>query len=738
MPQAVYILFGAVFTFLTAAALGKLLFHALGLRFRRTEETLLAFFAGSACLSGIVFALAALQLVYKGTFLAVGVAAVGAAAWKGLCKDGGEPPAALPRFWKILFVCLFALFAVVYFTNAMTPERSPDGSTYHLGLVARYYREHGFRRITTNMYANLSQGVEMLYLFAFAFGRHSAAALVHFSFLAALPLAMLSYALRFGFPAAGATGALLFFLSPVAGMDGTTAYIDVAVAAIVFAVFYFLQIWDQERSRGLLVPIGLLAGFCYAAKYTAFLALPFALGFIAWKLVRARQPWLKPLAVVSLCAMLLIAPWLLKNWIWVDNPFSPFFNKIFPNPYVHVSLEEDWRQYLRHYIGLGSYWEIPLEVAVRGRVLCGLLGPVFLLAPLALLALRERAGRRLLAAALVFGCVYPLNIGTRFLIPILPFLSLALALAVARIRGLAPLLLLFHAFAGWPTSIRLYADPYAWRLEKPLPWKQALRVDPEDAFLTRSMSSYVAARMIEEFVPKGERVFMLTQVAEAYTTRDILVAYQSASNNTTGDILWTPVIEDYHPRRHFLFRFPRQSLRALRVVQTAGGKPDHWTVNEFHVLDGPEEVARTSAWRVRAHPNPWDVELAFDRNLATRWRSWRALFPGMFLEVDFGEPRSADGVRLECALGQYEVRLKLEGRSASGEWKTLDAQPENVVVDDPPGLRRAATAAILARGVQWVLLNDPDIGAEDLRTKTSEWGMTFVAARTPARLYRLY
>lgn len=97
---------------------------------------------------------------------------------------------------------VFTVYLAAYFTNAMTPERSPDGTAYHLGLVARYLREHGFRRITTNMYANLSQGVEMLHLFAFAFGRHSAAALVHFGFLATLPLAMLCYARRFAFPAA--------------------------------------------------------------------------------------------------------------------------------------------------------------------------------------------------------------------------------------------------------------------------------------------------------------------------------------------------------------------------------------------------------------------------------------------------------------------------------------------------------------------------------------------------------
>ena len=53
-------------------------------------------------------------------------------------------------------------------------------------VVARYWREHGFHPIVWNLYASLSEGAEMLFLFAFAFGRHSAASMVHFAFLLAL------------------------------------------------------------------------------------------------------------------------------------------------------------------------------------------------------------------------------------------------------------------------------------------------------------------------------------------------------------------------------------------------------------------------------------------------------------------------------------------------------------------------------------------------------------------------
>ncbi|MCP5113502.1 MAG: glycosyltransferase family 39 protein, partial [bacterium] len=349
MPQVVSILFGAAFTVAVCLAIGRMLFRRLGIRLHRLEEGPLAFVTGAACLSFVVFVVCALRLAYEATFLAIGAAAL-ILAWRtGAHKPPQESFEPLSRGWRALLTASFALFGVLYLANAMAPEMSPDGSTYHLGLVDRYLRDHGFVRITTHMYANLSQGIDLLYLFAYAFGRHSSAALVHFAFLIAVTTAMLSYARRFGFAAAGVVGALLFFLSPVVGKDGTTAYNDVAVAAIVFTVFYLLQLWATDRRPSLVIPIGLAAGFCFAAKYTAFLAVPYAVIFIGWKLWRDKQPFLKPLVIFSVCALLMIAPWVAKNWVWLGNPGSPFFNSVFPNPHIHVAFEKGYAEHLRHY-----------------------------------------------------------------------------------------------------------------------------------------------------------------------------------------------------------------------------------------------------------------------------------------------------------------------------------------------------------------------------------------------------
>jgi 4-amino-4-deoxy-L-arabinose transferase-like glycosyltransferase len=146
---------------------------------------------------------------------------------------------------------------------------------------------------------------------------------------------------------AGACAAVFVFASPIFGIDGSSAYIDVAVACIVFGIFYLLELWDTWRAPDLAIPIGLLSGFAYAAKFTAVVALPYAIGFIIWRSRRFRQPYLKPALTVAGCALLVMAPWMVKNWIWLQNPFSPFLNSVFPNPFIQVGFERELSQHMR-------------------------------------------------------------------------------------------------------------------------------------------------------------------------------------------------------------------------------------------------------------------------------------------------------------------------------------------------------------------------------------------------------
>ena len=731
--KALAALAGAASTVAACYGLGAIIAARLGARLRRDEKFPLAFVLGAAVLHLAIFAVMALHIAYRPVLMALLGACVAAVLvtgdWRLPAKEAAPPETLLPRAIRYLFGLIAAAFTVLYLFNAWAPEISPDGSSYHLSLVALYLKAHGFKPVLTNVYSTLSGGVDILFVPAFAIGKHSAAALTHFVFLIALALAVMSYGRRIGQPLAGASAALLVYLSPVVGIDGTSAYIDVAVTAIVFSVFYWVQIWDRQREGRILIAIGLLAGYCYAAKYTSFVMLFYAVGFVAWRTRR-----IGPAMLVVVCSLVMAAPWIVKDWIYVGNPLAPFANGYFQNPNIHVSFERYWTAFLRTY-GLKNLWTLPLEVTVHGETLGGLLGPIFLTAPLALLALRSRNGRRLLAPCALILATYFGNVGTRFLIPSLPFITLAMALALQPAAPLLILLVALHAAASWPASLRHYTQ--AWTL-RGIPYKAALRIIPEKRYL-HDYNEYRWARMIEDHVPPGARVLVRSEVATVYTSRDVLTGYEGAFNEELQDLLdvgWDPSSQ---PRKLWTCSFPERRVRRLRVVQTGTGKipEEQWDVHELRFFDRGVELPRLPAWRLQARPNPWGVQMAFDNSEATRWRSWETLHPGMSIEVDFGREQPVDQVGVELSDIDWRVRMRVEAMDSNGLWTPLPAREELRQKHYEGSVRRAAAFELHARGVDYLLLKDADWGAKDIAGDPARWGMTRLVYESGASLYRV-
>jgi hypothetical protein len=300
----------------------------------------------------------------------------------------------------------------------------------------------------------------------------------------------------------------------------------------------------------------------------------------------------------------------------------------------------------------------------------------------------------------------------------------------------APAIVAAHAVLSWPAFAGLYCGQYAWRL-RDIPVEAALRKIPEERFLSDRQPRYTLARAIERRVPPDGKVFMYGQTPNAYTSRELLVAYESAFGNLLSDILLAAVTLDEQPLWELEFRFPAQPVRRLRVVQTAGAGPGEWSVREMRVFRGQEELPRVPRWRLRAHPNPWDVQLAFDHTLVTRWRSWQPLLAGMYVEVDFGAAETVDAVRLECSPDQGDIRLRLEAATVTGQWRTLAQAYTTSERQRPDRLRRAAIEELKARGVDYLLLYDSDALAEQFRSRRRSWGLTLLEQVRGARLYRL-
>jgi hypothetical protein len=735
MKIVLHILLAAFLTWSVSYSLGAMLLRAARLKFHRSEERFFAFITGSVALSTLVFLLTAVGLARKWTFWSATLVILAAGVWRRVYQPSGERLPGLPRWWALAFWCGFAAFTYWYVGNALLPETSADAVSYHVALVARYAREHHFPLITTNMYANLTEGVEMLFLYAFMFGKYSAPRMVEFLFLLTLPFGILAYARRIGRPVAGVVAAILVYASPIFGLSGTVGLIDVAGAAVAFALFYAVEVWrlspdapPNAQTRQWLL-IGALAGFAFDIKYTLGIGVAYAAGtvlFVSW---RRKQGWLRPPAVIGVAAFALMAPWLVKNTIEVRNPVSPFFNRVFPNPYIDIGFEEEYTGYLSHYEGVKP-WQIPREVTVSGERLQGLLGPVFLLAPLALIALRYPAGRQLLLAAAIFLIPYPNNIGTRFLMAPAVFVALALGLVLEAVPPLAMLVVAVHCVLSWPPVIPRYARQYAVRIEH-LNWRAAFRHVAEPDYLRTVLGDYDIGLALDRLVPASQPVMAGSIGNQLYHSREIVVPYESSFGRRLMDVMYRATIPDMQTTLRQTFTFDWRGVRRLRInLVDPGTSP--WVVGEVRVYYEGKELPRDPSWRLRASANPWTIGRAFDNSPLTVWTSDIKGQGGMFLQIDFGRVRRIDKVTLDMPKNEAWAMMRVEAENGS-----ISLSPVAAVVPWPARMRQAATDELKANGIHWMVFRDGDLLADDLLVRSAQWGITQVAESNGYRLWHL-
>lgn len=610
MKQVAYILLATVLTAATSLLTGNALLQAAGAKLRRMEAVFLGFVLGAAMLAAVVFGLAELGLARRGVLVAAALALIAAAVWRRGHRLP-EPSEPLPAGWSVAFWAGYAIFGLLYASVAMAPETSTDGTTHYLAQVAGWAKSFGPAR---------TGGVELLFLFAFAIGKHSAAAMTELLFLLMLPLGLLACARRIGEPRAGVLGAMLAFASPILGRVGTIAAPDAALSAAGFALF--LLVW--------------------------------------------RRLWLPASAVAALWAASLV-PWLIRE---------------FEKPVLHLN---------------GFYARLPLDLAAHGQRLNGLLGPVFLLAPLALLALRWPAGRGLVITGVALSSVCLGAMEARALVLGLPFLALALALVLVRWRGTGPAALAAHALMSWPALLALYADDGAWRL-RGSEWRAALRLEPEQDYLARTMPSYRLGRLLEVMVPDGAQILTLSPFQRVYHSRAIV------ETTRLREILWAAILPERLPVARYELRFaPRASMRLTPAAFAGRGR---WGINEIRAYRGELQVPIT---RIVAAANPGDAPFAADGNPATRWTSLRTWHGRMALELVAAAP--VDRIVLECAADQ--------GRPVA-----LDGAPLAEYRADPPAeLGRHAIAALRAAGIGWLLVNVEDRGAFELLGQAGGWGL---------------
>jgi len=332
--------------------------------------------------------------------------------------------------------------------QVLWPQLSWDANAYHL-TVPRLYLEHGgFRRIPFNVYSNWPLNTQMLYAVALAARDYVLAKALHFAFGMATLLLIYRLVKVTSRPWAGWLGGALFLVNPVVLDEFRAAYVDLAFAFFFLLAFVLVhQALESREDRGRqLIVAGVFGGVAAGVKPTGAAAVACLLVlFLVVSLRQGRKSGdvLSGLARIAVPAGLMLAPWLIKTWVLTGNPVYPFFYSVLGGPEWSTDLGaqlQEWQQGM----GMGRSWLdfllLPIRVVVAGGAgydhFDGRISPLWLgLVPLALLLGRRRPlMTRSLGVAGAYFVFWALSSQQmRFLIPILPFLAVAGALALVEL-----------------------------------------------------------------------------------------------------------------------------------------------------------------------------------------------------------------------------------------------------------------------------------------------------------------
>jgi hypothetical protein len=302
------------------------------------------------------------------------------------------------------------------------------------------------------------------------------------------------------------------------------------------------------------------------------------------------------------------------------------------------------------------------------------------------------------------------------------FIAPAMGLGLGAWSAILPPILVLHALLSWPANIHWYSDINCWRLGEPS-LRAALRLESEDEYLLKRMGSeYEMARFMERMTPPGSRIFSFGAPLMAYCARDILPSYYSAFNLRLSYSLCSGFDLRLQPRRVLTFRFEPQRLRGVRLLQSTSATPSVPSIHELQIFGPAGEIQPQPAWRLNAHPFPWDVGLAFDHNPVTRWSAWQPVAAGAWMEAQFDKEEIVSSIRLETSTDQESVPWTLEEKTAAGRWAPLKASTEVTLAPTVPDIRRRATQELKRHHIEYFLV-DSEFAISEFRDHPQEWGV---------------
>jgi 4-amino-4-deoxy-L-arabinose transferase-like glycosyltransferase len=483
---------------------------------------------GLGATSYLIFCLCLVHALYPGTVLGALtlVVILGVSELRSL---GAELTTSLRTFWNRgqLFAIAMGSLAIVL-PCAFLPLYPPtfaDATYYHLALAKLYVQHHGFVFAPYVHFSLFPQLTEMLFTLMVALYDDIAAQLVSFLMMIVTVVALFAFGRRLFSRRIAYWAAGVLLANPIFVWLGSVAYIEMGLTLFATMAIYACWNWMRDRTPQWLILAAFFAGFASGSKYSGLFFLGLIGAVVLWYGVRDRE--YAPTGMFVLLAAATATPWYWRSFQYTGNPVFPFFAQVFGYGFW---TKEDVAYVLHdlHRFGVGrsvgAFISLPWQLAFNQNAFnaeAGINKRVALLLPLLLAFIRKDSRIRVLSAAIL---VYILvwffgSQETRYLVPVLPLVSLSIAAAMDVVVEWTPLLQRWtrHAvvvgiiFALWAFTGSRFAMKEMRELG-PVPVTQAQR----DQLLSRYWPSYPAYKVLNALRGRNYTLYALNDPFMAY------------------------------------------------------------------------------------------------------------------------------------------------------------------------------------------------------------------------------
>jgi hypothetical protein len=228
------------------------------------------------------------------------------------------------------------VFAVVQIVSGLTPLVFHDLQVYHFLAPAQFLMTGTLNHIPWNAQTNTPLAMQLVVGLSFSLDRFGDVAKVIFTLFGCLAAAGAYEFIR----PAGARPALLAALCvlsfPEFLLIQTLGAVDLAIASfMIFGAVWTRQTFLEGTLRSAVLA-GLAFGLAVGSRYQAIVpVLWIVLTFVAGAtLMNRRYPGLaemKDLLVIGILIVVMVAPWLVRNYVQVGNPVFPLLQFVWPN-----------------------------------------------------------------------------------------------------------------------------------------------------------------------------------------------------------------------------------------------------------------------------------------------------------------------------------------------------------------------------------------------------------------------